>query len=528
MKRKIHFLSILLFSLYSNIGFAQITFQEKIVGTSSAEECNSVQLTSNGGYIFVGMTRSYGAGDNDIYLVKINSNGDTAWTRTIGGIGEEDGYSVQQTSDSGFIVSGTTNSFGAGSNDVFIVKVDTNANVLWTKTIGGTNYDFCNSIQQTIDGGYIATGGTSSFGAGGKDVYFIKMDSNGDTVWTKTYGGINDDWGNVVQQTRDSGFIIVGTFGSDGFSIGDIYLIKTNKYGDTTWTKSFGGAGYNLGSSVQQTTDNGYIIVGYAGSFGVGSGDIYLIKTDSFGNLLWSKTIGEANYTNNGSCVFQTNNSGYIFLSNQTLNIIGAQIDVSLIKVDSVGDILWKKTFGGSDSEHGNSFQQTNDGGYIIAATTSDFGTSYDDFYLIKTDSSGNSGCNEINATTITTIPPTQVASPLIIISSGGITTTPTPLVGSGGIITLLCSNVGINEIASDISFYIFPNPSVNNFTVSFERMIMKGNIEILTALGESVFKEIILNEMSKEISLKDISGGVYCVKVCDGEKYYTKKLIIQ
>jgi len=185
----------------------------------------SVQQTSDGGYIITG--NRYGG----VYLIKTNANGDTIWTKTFGGTGN--GYSVRQTSDGGYIIAGYTSSFGAGGYDVYLIKTNANGDTIWTKTFGGTGNDCGYSVQQTLDGGYIIAGYTSSFGAGGYDVYLIKTDANGNAVWTKTFGGNDNDYGRSVQQTSDGGYIITGYTASFGAGGSDVYLIKTDANGNT-------------------------------------------------------------------------------------------------------------------------------------------------------------------------------------------------------------------------------------------------------------------------------------------------------
>jgi len=159
------------------------------------------------------------------------------------------------------------------------------AQTSWWRTYGGTTYDEGCSVQQTSDGGYIIAGHTLSFGAGRDDVYLIKTDASGDTQWTRTYGGTSYDFGCSVQQTSDSGYIIAGLTMSFGSGNGDVYLIKTNASGDTLWTKTYGGMNDDFGYSVRQTSDGGYIVAGLTGSFGAGSDDVYHIKTDANGNV---------------------------------------------------------------------------------------------------------------------------------------------------------------------------------------------------------------------------------------------------
>jgi TolB-like protein len=286
--------------------------------------------------VITGDTRSSGAGDYDVYLIKTNENGTTQWTKTFGGSYSDWGSSVQQTSDGGYVITGTTYSFGPGDGNTYLIKTNSNGDTLWTKALGPVYpaFSFGNSVQLTTDGGYVIAGRMRAGGGGIDKVYVIKTNSSGDTLWTKTFG-----WGQgtaySVQQTSDGGYIIGADLDNfDGQSY-NVYLIKTNANGDESWTKTYGGNDYDNGGSAQLTTDGGYVIAGSTRSFGAGEFDFYLIKTN-------------AN-----------------------------------------GDTLWTKTFGGSLYDGAFSVQETSDGGYVIAGQTRSFGAGNSDVYLIKTDANG-------------------------------------------------------------------------------------------------------------------------------------------
>lgn len=310
----------------------------------------------------------------------------TTFQRRYGGTSDDAARSVQQTSDGGYIIAGYTGSFGAGQDDVYLIKTDSSGDTLWTRTYGGaSDYDLASSVQQTFDGGYIIAGGTASFGAGLEDVYVVKTNSLGDTLWTRTYGCALYDAGFSVQQTSDGGYIIAGD-DSGGVGFGRVYLLKTSSTGKTLWTRNYGHRGYiNGGYSVRQTYDGGYIIAGRdLGVMYYTPGALYLVKTDKVGDTLWTRTYCDPS---SGNSVRQTSDGGYIIAG---LNPFGQRSylgRMGLFKTNSSGDTVWTRTYG--DSSSGYSVQQTSDGGYIIAGSVGSYGSNGCDVYLVKTQADG-------------------------------------------------------------------------------------------------------------------------------------------
>ena len=372
----------------STRALAQITF-ERTYGRVNYDVGNSVEQTSDRGYIVAGMAFTRETWSYDVYLIKTDSLGDTLWTRTYDG---HWGWSVQQTSDGGYVVAGDTYSSGTGTIDFYLVKTDSLGDTLWTRTYSGTSYDQGLSVQQTSDGGYIIAGFMLSFGAGLEDVYLVRTDSLGDTLWTRTYGGSDRDVGRSVLQTLDGGYIIVGERTFAPWDSTNVYLIKVDSLGGSIWERTYGGLDNDGGFSVQQTQDHGYIVAGYTYSMGLGDPDAYLIRTNSQGIAIWERTYGGLD-GDRAYSVDRTSDGGYVMVGD-TWSFGAGRSDVYLVKTDSLGDTLWTRTFGGIEHDYGRTVRQTLDGGYIIVGTTRSFGNSHE-VYLIKTDENGLIGILE-------------------------------------------------------------------------------------------------------------------------------------
>jgi len=359
----------------------------KTFGSGSGEFGHSVQQTNDGGYI-IGAT-TY-ADYNTIWVIKTDKDGNAKWSNRFKGI---DGAwfcsDVHQTTDGGYIIVGSMDmdpSFNQNL-DVWLIKTDSSGNKVWDKTFGGSRSDEGYFVQQTTDGGYIITGYTYSFGDGSGDVWLIKTDSNGNHEWNRTFGGRAklSDYGRCVHQTTDGGYIITGSV-KFGPTETNTWLIKTADNGYEVWDKGFGEDG-DQGYSVQQTTDGGYIITGVTFLPGYYGYNVTLIKTDYYGNKVWDRTFGGKG-GDGGYSVQQTSDGGYI-ITGVTSSFGDGSGDVWLIKTDSNGNHEWNRTFGGTNSDEGNSVQQTTDGGYIIAGTTWSFGAGENDVWLLKTDENG-------------------------------------------------------------------------------------------------------------------------------------------
>jgi hypothetical protein len=371
------------------IAVAQEGF-ERTFGGPEQELGYSVEQTADNGFVIVGSTESFGAGSSDIFLVRTDGEGNELWSRTYGGSESEIGYSVQQTPDYGFIIAGFTYSFGEGNGDVYLVRTDLAGDTLWTRTYGGSGFDWGYSVDQTQDGGFIIAGSTTSFGSESGDVYAIRTDPFGVTVWERSYGGQQTEYARSVQHTTDGGFIFAGTTYTFGTATGDLYIIKTDSSGTPVWTRTFGQEGVDEGNSVMETQDGGYVVAGELYSTQTMSRDIYLVRMDATGDSLWTKTYGGFD-RDVGWSVRQVADAGYI-IAGFTESFGAGDQEVYMIRTNFLGNTLWTRTYGGSERDSGKSVWVTEDGGYVVGGDTESYGQGNRDLYMIKTNADGHVG----------------------------------------------------------------------------------------------------------------------------------------
>lgn len=354
----------------------------KTFGGPEEEGGYSVQQTTDGGYVIAGV-RTYADMSEDVLLIKIDSSGNKLWENVFGESRIEEANSVQQTLDGGYIIAGTTNSFGAGESDVWLVKTDSLGNKLWDKTFGGSGHDLGYSVQQTLDGGYVIAGMTSSY-SGGQCSWLIKTDSSGNKLWDKTFGASGIDWATSVQQTRDGGYIITGFTRGQSGELGDeidVSLIKTDANGNNGWYKVFSGLYGEAAYSVDATQDGGYVIGGYIQR--PSGADAWLIKTDANGSEQWNRVLIGSGCGCWGYSAKQTNDGGYIFVG-QTLNCDTRLEDAWILKTYANGTTQWEEVLGGAYADGLYSVEQTQDSGYVVAGVNHSYGSGDGNVWVVK------------------------------------------------------------------------------------------------------------------------------------------------
>lgn len=306
----------------------------------------------------------------------------TGWAAIYGGAKNDSASSIQQTGDGGYIVAGETDSFGAGGVDVHVLKLNFDGTVEWQKSYGGRNYDSANSIQQTDDGGYIVAAETMSFGAGEEDIWVLKLRSDGSVEWQKTYGGGYDDSASSIQQTDDKGYIVAGdtwVFSRKGTCL---WVLKLRPDGTIEWQKTYEIGLYNCADSIRQTGDGGYVVTGHTDPFGTGNLDVWVLKLNSDGTVEWQKSYSGMDYDRAFS-IQQTNDGGYT-VAGETESFGTGRFDAWVLKLNPDGTPAWQKTYGGLKSDNMFSIQQTGDGGYIVAGETKSFSAGWTTAWVLK------------------------------------------------------------------------------------------------------------------------------------------------
>jgi len=372
----------------------------RIYHGSGYDGAYAIHQTSEGGYVVAGETDSFGAGYIDFWVIKLTTFGAVEWQKSYGGSGYDGAYAIQQTTEGGYVVAGETDSFGASNGDFWILKLDSAGAVEWQKTYGGSGYDGALAIQQTAEGGYVVAGLTDSFGAGFGDFWILKLDSAGAVEWQKTYGGSTYDSAYAIQQTAEGGYVVAGETLSFGYGVFDAWILKLNALGAVEWQKTYGGSGYDGAYAIQQTSEGGYVVAGLTYSFGAGDADFWVLKLGPLGTVQWQKTYGGSS-RDNAYSIHQSSDGGYVVAGVTESFGVGLG-DLWMLKVDSAGAVEWQKSSGGTKWDAAYSIQSS-DGGYVVAG----FGSSVS---VLKVDANGEIPDCDAIVTSLGTVSDTSAA----------------------------------------------------------------------------------------------------------------------
>lgn len=504
---------------YSNAQPPLVQWQ-KSLGGNNWDEVSSVERTTDGGYIVAGSTASTDGnvttnyGNWDCFLVKLNGSGTVQWAKNYGGSNNDYALSVKPTPDGGFIFAGPTESNNNdvsgnhGFFDFWVVKTDGNGVLQWQKCLGGSFDDRATSVYVTGDGGCIIAGHTSSTNGdvtgmqGFEDYWVVKLNAQGTIIWQKTLGGSGLDRALSVIETSDGSIVVAGytnstngnVFGVQGGS--DIWVVKLSPFGGSLiWQKCLGGISDEEAFSIQQTADGGFIVAGGTNSTGgqvsgnQGGQDFWVVKLNSIGNIVWQKCLGGSN-TDYARCVRVNQDGSFIVLGttySNNGNVTGnnGSGDIWAVKLNATGDLLWQKCYGGSGQDFGFSIQQINN----------------DDYILVGSVRSNNGDISN----------PYSINSPDIWVAQ----VTPNPL-------------QTINF--TDNLIVVSPNPSKGSVTLNFDNIQGSGLIKTCNMLGQQLSQKYV-KQFESPVTL-DISAekGLYLLQVFDdrGQLLGTKKVIVE
>ncbi len=401
---------------------------ERSFGGSSDDNGYSVKQTNDGNFIVTGNTYSnngYVSNNNggaDGWIIKLDVGGTIIWEHTIGGSSNDDIYFVEETIDGGYIVCGMSKSNNGdllnnnGLSDSWVVKLNSNGQIIWSKNYGGSANDYALSVVETQDGDYVFAGFTESVNGdvsennGLADFWIVKINSFGNIVWEKSYGGSNNEYAYSIKQTNEGGYIVAGMSQSNNGDVSgnygsfDSWIVKLNSNGELVWEQNFGGSNGDWAYSIEQTSDNGYIFSGYTGSDdGDVAGDVvsnngnqnaWVVKLSQSGELIWEHSFG-GSYTDWSNNIQQVPDGGYVLagLSDSNDGDVSGNNglwDFWIVKVNVNGELIWDKNLGGSSNERAYSIDCTIDGGYVAVgyseSSNGDLSTNNGsrDFWIVK------------------------------------------------------------------------------------------------------------------------------------------------
>ena len=460
-----------LMSVYNSI--AQPNTWVVVYGGFNYDRGKGICQTYDKGFAVCGSSASFGQGNTDFYLLKIDEQGKYKWQNSFGGINLENCFSIQQTNDSGFVLCGYSNSFGTSGYDAYIVKTDSLGNLQWQKNYGSNDWDFTYWAEQTQDSGYIIAGETYN---NTMHAYLIKTNSDGDTLWTKRYGGTNSSGFKEVHQTPDNGYIAAGYLQvSPGNK--DFFVVRTDANGDTLWTKQYGSLSNDSCNSIALCKDKGFLLAGNRDTLTKHKALFY--KMDSLGNII--QTVFEKNASGNRSIshIIESVEGDYVLIANTDVGGLGGQ-EIRMDKYNPGGWWVWGRSFGGTADDESYHFIQAQDSGYALVGYTASYGLGPDNVYIAKTNSVGSYS-------------------------------------------TTVNSYVSVKEEnAEQKSIAIYPNPSAGKFNVSGEKII---GIRIYNIIGGLIYESE--RRPINTIDISDQPNGIYMMVIKLENGLARRKIIV-
>ena len=513
----------LLFFCWS--AFAQSVFQ-KIYGQAIyMEGAADIVKTYDGGYMVGGYAyRPQTSGATDFYLLKLNNSGTIQYGKLYGRSGFKDVISsISQTKDSGFIMLTSGQMSTGGNYNSSLVKANKQGLLQWNKYFTNGNSSMNNAnVEQTTDGGFIVA--TSQYISSVSSYYIqlLKMNSNGDTVWTKDYKAAGGTDALTIKQTADNGYIL-GAMARGAVPIGRPCLLKLDSLGNMEWYKTYALNGLNNLNNLQITADGGYVFVGTKNIYSQDSARIFVVKSDALGNPSWMKVYATTNamYANK---IIETS-SGKFLITGYWLDSAHTNADALALKLDNNGTPMWAKRYGGPKVDYGKSVLELPDEGQIIVGTYGTPNGAYPEIYLIQTDSSGYSACNE-KTISITASTSTALFDTIAISMTHLPYTISTKTYGTGNALdqTTFCSTLDIPDFYDENEIELLPNPSSDRILFT-AKTSQPYQVQIFNAQGNELFHQNITS--GQRIETGNWANGIYYLRFSADGRQTSKKLVI-
>ena len=498
---------------------AQYQFH-RLIGGPDHERCQTAFSTPDNCYFINAATLSYGQGDVDVMLMKLDSLGQTIWDFSYGTPTYDNAEFAILTSDSSFVCVGRSNLLAGSPESAIMFRIDQAGGMIWSQAFSGNGNNNLVRVLQTSDLGFAATGYTANSMNGDADILLVRTDSNGDTIFSRSYGTIETEAGTGIIQLPDAGFLICGrqiTF-PGGIARADGILLRTDAAGNLLWTKQYGDVQWEELTAIRQAADGGFFVVGSTTGYGAGDYDVLLMKTDSSGAVVWSKTYGglhsDAGYdlhiTSDSSLII----SGYTeSLGYGHLRVAGDDsTNIFLMKTDQTGGLIWMEVYGDGLQDEGFLCAIANDGGYLVTGFTTNYLLSdSSQMLVIKTDANGESGCHELSVLPVDSV----FSMPFIDVNYSeysGLTITALNLVRSS--ITTANDNACLyafsnSDHTSNDAIQVFPNPFNEFIDIFIAGSEQETVITLTDMLGRDVVSMPVVNE-SMRIYLPAVKPGVY------------------
>jgi hypothetical protein len=534
MKKNIFFFIIILFLLNNSLR-AQVRFQH-VYGGSGYEDVQEVIETPDGGYITCGTTESFGAGQSDIFVVKTDDAGVVQWSKAYGSPGNEFGAAIKKAPAGGYIIAGYTYGLSTDTltDDFLLIKINSAGTVQWSKTYGGPDNDEAHALTVMPDSGFVIAGTTASFGgATNQSGFVVRTDKDGNKLWSKAVTQNSDQQLFAVDATDDGGCIVAGYTYVTSLTLFDVFVAKLAANGTKQWIRSYGGFSSEQAYSVKQSLSGGYVVAGYTASFGTGQDDAFIMRLSNNGSLTWFNAYG-TNESERARTVLWGTNDGIIIGGQAKVSSPVGPIDNNfLLKTDTSGTVLWAKTYGPSvNISLAYSTALCSDGGFVMGGLTGGFGAQQNDIYLVKTNDLGGSGCNQVNWQLFSSAgTPADTAGGTL--TTGGIENTVTAVKTNTIIHTFIQCNstgLGISENTGETKNMFYPNPANNEINI-ITNAALTGNIKIQISDPEG---KLMLSETFEDfkdkikLPVNHFPAGIYFVNMTSGKMQTLQKLIIQ